>query len=384
MKRQPILRLRRRDLPQAQLGLPPGTVHAGLAEGQGPPVVDAIAYGPEDLDERRIDSPEELDQLRDTCDVLWVNVTGLGDSEAIVAYGRYFGMHPLAMEDVANVPQRPKAEQYGKQAFLIVRLLTYDDQVRSEQVSLYVGEGFVLTFQQYEGDCFDGVRDRIRRSAGRIRRCGADYLAYCLLDSVVDAYFPVLEATGEYLEQLERRVIRRPDRRTVASIHHAKRELITLRRVLWPQREVGHALLREAVGPFTDDTRVYLRDTSDHVTQLLELLETYRELAGGLLDAYMSALSNRTNEVMKVLAIIATVFMPLNFIAALYGMNFSGSRYNMPELTWPYAYPVVLGVMGLIALTMGTIFWRRGWLTREDTAPLAGEGKPPRQEDRRS
>ena len=233
-----------------------------------------------------------------------------------------------------------------------------------EQFSLFLGPNFVLTFDEQPGDCFDPVRERVRRKHGRVREAGADYLAYALLDTIVDCYFPLLERYGEQLEDLEETIISQPNHTVVAAIHDIKRDLLSLRRAIWPQRETFNTLLRDKTPLLTDETRLHLRDCYDHTVQLIDLIETYRELGADLMDIYLSSVSNRTNETMRVLTVIATIFIPLTFIAGVYGMNFNAgtSPWNMPELGWYWGYPLVLGLMAMVAAGQLFFFWRKGWL----------------------
>jgi magnesium transporter len=238
------------------------------------------------------------------------------------------------------------------------------DQLQTEQVSLFLGERFVLTFQEKPGDCLDCVRDRIRSGTGRIRQAGPDYLAYAVLDAVIDNFFPVLEGAGEYLEELEATVLSNPDEGTVSKIHGIKRQLLRLRRAVWPQREALNSMLREGTSLIAEDTKVYLRDSYDHTIQIIDLLENYREIASGLMDVYLSSVSNRMNEVMKVLTIFAAIFIPLTFIAGIYGMNFDPERspWNMPELDWYLGYPFALGLMAAVGVGMLVYFRHKGWI----------------------
>ncbi|CAG0953144.1 partial Cobalt/magnesium transport protein CorA, partial [Anaerolineae bacterium] len=277
-----------------------------------------------------------------------------------------FSLHPLALEDVVHVHQRPKVEEYEAGFYLVMRMPRFEGavNVELEQLSLFFGPGYVVTFQEREGDCLEPVRERLRGSRGRVRQLGADYLAYTLLDAVIDAYFPILEVVGERLELLEDRVLLHPDRAVVEDIHHVKRELIAIRRAIWPLRDAVNRLEREEHPLIDRETQVYLRDCYDHCVQLVELVETYREVATGLLDVYLSSVSNRMNEVMKVLTIIATIFIPLGFVASVYGMNFDTSRspYNMPELEWRYGYPYVLGLMAAMVIGLLVYFRVKRWI----------------------
>ena len=338
-------------------GAVPGTL---IVDPEAPrPIIRVMAYGPEELREEQITDIRSLEALLHKWPVLWVNVDGLGDTNVISQLGEIFGLHRLALEDVINVHQRPKVEQYDECLFLVARMLFLSENLETEQVSMFVGKGFVLTFQEQVRDCFDPVRDRIRKSLGRIRRAPVDYLGYALLDAIVDSYFPILEHYGERLEALEEEIITSPAEKTISRIHQNKRDLLTLRRTLWPLRDAINSLLRDETTFFTNETRIYLRDCYDHTIQIIDMLESYRETASGLLDVHLSSLSNRMNDVMRVLTVIATIFMPLSFLAGIYGMNFNSeiSPWNMPELNWRWGYPFALGLM--LAVFTGLIFYFR-------------------------
>jgi len=319
-------------------------------------------YTPEGVHERCLADPREMSTLLDGPGIVWVNVDGLGSESVLRGLADVFDLHPLALEDVVNVHQRAKVDRYGEQLFITARI-SAADRGRTEQLSLFLGRNYVLTFLEDPGDCFDPVRRRLRDNDGVIRRRGADYLAYALLDAAVDAYFPLLEIFGERLEELEDEVIARPTPLAVAKIHEAKHELRALRRIIWPLREAMNELARDASTFVADETRVYFRDLYDHTVQIIDLVETYREMGSDLTDLYLSSLSNRLNEIMRVLTVISTIFMPLSFIVGLYGMNFNtDSPYNMPELNWRFGYLFTLGLLGLTSLGMLGFFWRRGWL----------------------
>ncbi len=319
-----------------------------------------IAYGEADYVEAEIESPDELDPFLEGWPVVWVNVVGLADAGLLEELGRRFEIHRLALEDVFNVHQRAKVEPFDHQLFIVARMVHPGGRSETEQVSFFVGAGYVLTFQERPGDSFDLVRARIRSGRGRIRRSPTGYLAYALLDALIDAYFPVLEGYGERLEALESEVMARPEASIVQRMHAVKRELLVMRRAMWPHREAINQLFRDDSSFIDDETRLHLRDCYDHVIQLIDIIETYRELASGLLDAYLSSVSNRMNEIMKILTIFAAIFIPLTFIAGLYGMNFA----YMPELQWKWAYPVVLTVMTGVSVVMLLFFRRLGWVGR--------------------
>ena len=330
-------------------------------------MIAAIAFGPDapsnGFSEATTINAADLPALRSPTGVLWVDVVGLADHRAIQRVAEQFGLHPLAVEDITNTHQRPKAEVYEDHLFIVFRMVSPKGPVEGEQVSMVVGQGYVLTFQERPGDCFAPVRERLRQGKARIRAAGADYLAYALIDAAIDGFFPALEALGDTIETLEDAVVTDPERGQVEQLHHVKRDLLALRRAIWPTREMLNALLRDESSVITPATRPYLRDTYDHTVQLMDIVETYREIASGLLDVYLSSQSARLNEVMKVLTIIATIFMPMSFVASLYGMNFDPQHpWNMPELSWPYGYAFALAVMAAIATALLWWFKRKGWL----------------------
>lgn len=329
--------------------------------------VKIIAYDPKEISERTITSPDEITSLERTGKVLWINVDGLGDEEMIRAIAAKFQLHPLATEDVLNVSQRPKVEEYPNQTFMVVRMASFEkERLQTEQVTMFLGSDYVITFQERPGDCLEPVRVRLRAGRGRARTSGADYLAYALLDTVVDHCFPVLEAYGDRIASLEDEVLDDPKPSATAEIHEARRDLIGLRRAVWPMREMLATLHREPSPQIKEETRIYLRDCFDHAMQILDLVESYRDVVSGLLDVYLSSVSNRMNEIMKVLTLIATIFIPLSFIAGVYGMNFDASRspLNMPELSWYFGYPFALFLMALTAGGFVVYFVRKGWLGR--------------------
>ncbi len=305
----------------------------------------------------------DLPALRATAGMLWIDVVGLADQDEIQSIAGQFGLHPLAVEDIINNHQRPKVDAYDGYLFVVFRMVTVDGPVEGEQVSLVVGDNYVLTFQERPGDCFEPVRSRLRHGKGRIRQLGADYLTYALIDAAIDGYFPVLESMGETIEQLEEEVVNEPEPRLVEQVHNLKRDLLVLRRAVWPLRELLSALMRDDSEQISDSTRTYLRDAYDHAIQLMDIVETFREIASGLLDVYLTSQGTRLNEVMKVLTIIATIFMPMSFITSLYGMNFdTSSPYNMPELAWRFGYFMALGLMAAIGIGFIWWFWRKGWI----------------------
>ncbi|MGE0820996.1 MAG: magnesium/cobalt transporter CorA [Candidatus Binatia bacterium] len=344
-------------------GSPPGTLVADPTSSR--PHVTLLLYSPQELREQQVSDLRELAKSVGKWPVTWVNVEGLGDVNTISQIGELFGLHRLALEDVLHTHQRPKVEQYGNHHFIVTRMAMLTDHLETEQLSIFLGKNFVLTFQEgLPGDSLEPVRERIRHQRGHVREGGNDHLVYALLDAVVDNYFPVLEAYGERLEALEDEIVTHPSPTIVTRIHAIRRDLLTIRRAVWPQREAFAMLMREETPLITAETRVYLRDCYDHVTQIIDLVETYRELGADLTEIYLSSVSNRTNEIMRVLTVIATIFIPLTFIAGIYGMNFDTkvSPLNMPELDWYWGYPLALFLMLAVAGGQLIFFRRRGWL----------------------
>ena len=346
--------------------LPPGTVPGTLlaqADADAQPVqIRALSYDPDRCDERTV-LPAEIPSLAvPKRGVLWLDVWGLSDPGVVRAVGDRFGFHPLALEDVLNIPQRPKVDRYEGHLLVVLREVSY--RAASEQMSLFLADRVVVTFQERPGDPFDPIRDRIRRGLGSIRSQGADYLLYLLCDAVVDSLFPTLEKLGDDVEALEEVVIGSPSPETLREIRAVKRLLLEIRRAVWPARDAVNELLREDSGLIRPETRVFLRDCYDHTIQVMDMVETFREMASNLVDEYISAVSHRMNEIMKVLTIVATIFIPLTFLSGLYGMNFDpkASPYNMPELGWRYGYPVVLAAMAAAAGGMLLYFRRKKWL----------------------
>jgi len=351
---------------QTKPGAMPGQVVA--PEGAAKPEITVFAYDADTLVERRIASVHELAAIREHHEVTWIDVSSVGDSKLILELGQLFDLHRLALEDVVNLHQRPKSEDYESHMFLVARMPNPKSPTGTEQVSFFLGNGFVISFQSLDGDCFDNVRQRIRSAKGRIRSLGADYLCYALLDTIVDSYFPELERLGETLEGLEEIVVTDPKREHVAQLHDLKRELLMVRRAVWPHREMLHTLIREEHHLVKRETQVFLRDCYDHTIQLMDIVETYREIASGLVDIYISSVSTKLNEIMKVLTVIATIFMPLGFIASLYGMNFDRAApggWNMPELGWTYGYPFALLLMAVSAGGLLWYFYRNGWMNKD-------------------
>jgi magnesium transporter len=343
-------------------GDPPGTlVPPSDAVGT---TVHVSVYGPSVHEEHEVTDVADVRRLVGKFPVLWVNVDGLADVALIEELGRAFGLHRLALEDVLNTRQRAKVEDYGEHLFVVARMWNAGPEVDTEQISMFLGPGFLLTFQERAGDCWDPVRRRIREARKKLCESGSDYLLYALLDALIDSYFPVVEAVGDELERLEDEVIHRHERKTAVGIQETRHRVLELRRTAWPLREAMVQLLRVDQKFIAEETRVYLRDCLDHAALLVEQVEIQRESGAALMDLYLSSLSHRMNEVMKVLAVIGTIFMPLSFIAGVYGMNFKteASPWNMPELGWFWGYPFALGLMGVVLVVLLFFFWRRGWL----------------------
>jgi len=342
-------------------GTPPGTViHAGPRRVVTP-TIHSFLFGREQLEEQHPGLHDPIPPIPDASEgVLWLNVDGLHDVELLERIGRHVGIHPLALEDVAHVGQRPKVEVYDDHLFIVLPMLRLvgAGHVEVEQVSMVVGAGFLVSFQEAPGDVFDPVRARLRNGKGRLRSRRADFLAYALLDAIVDAAFHVLEGLGEQTEALEQWVLERPAPEGMRRVHELKRELLVMRRSVWPLRELTAALQRMEPPLIQEATQVYLRDVHDHCYQLLDTVELLREMAKGLQDLHLSSISNRMNEVMKVLTVMASIFIPLTFVAGVYGMNFE----HMPELALPWAYPAVLAGMALMGLGMLLFFRLRHWI----------------------
>jgi magnesium transporter len=345
----------------------PGTLD--LKVDAPPPTIVLIDYNESKATRVKIRKPEACASYLDTASVSWIDVLGLGNQDTWRGLGKVFNLHPLTQEDVVNVPQRPKVEDYENQLVIIAWMVMLNpdsdsDTFYKEQVSLILGKHYLLTVQEEpKYDCFGAVRDRIRTNKGIIRKQGVDYLAYSLLDAIIDGFFPVLEEYGERIDELEDEVVVNPTRTTLEKIYKIRRELLTLRRAIWPQRDAINALIRDGSNLISPDVRIYLRDCYDHTIQVMDMVETYRELTSGLMDVYLSSVGNKMNEIMKLLTVISSIFIPLTFIAGVYGMNFNTEKspWNMPELNWYWGYPLCLALMVAIAGGLVFFFWRRGW-----------------------
>ena len=340
-----------------EIGARPGTL--AIPPDSPPPKITVVQYDEGQVDRFEVEDVSQLRALRDSERVTWVDVQGLGDEDTLRAIGQAFDLHPVALENAVNVPQRAKTELYEQHQLVIARTAVMDGQaVRTPQVCFIIGENYLLTFQERYFGFFEPVRDRLRAGIGAIRKEGPDYLAYAMIDAMIDRYYPVAQRLSDRLEELEDVVVANPHPEVLARIHVLRRQLVVLRRVGWPQREAVSAMLRERSPFFSEQVKVFLRDTHDHIAQIVELIDSSREMASDLSEAYLSNVSHRTNEIMKVLTLMASIFIPLTFVAGIYGMNFE----NMPELHSRNGYFMVLAVMSVLAVGMTAFFWRRGWI----------------------
>ena len=342
-------------------GLPPGTlVHIG-DQKTTPVEIGVINYTSQKLDEYICKNVKDCFSCKNKNNVSWINVDGIHDIKIIEDIGKNFGIHSLVLEDIVNTDQRPKIENYDDYIFIVLKMLHHDDVkngILVEQISFLLTRTCVISFQEMKGDVFNFVRNRIRNNKGRIRKNGADYLLYALMDAIIDNYFVILEKIGEKIESMEDILVEDPSPKTLQNIYNLKKEMVYIRKSIWPLRELISVLVREQSRLFRKTTNVFLRDLYDHTIQVIDTVETFRDMVSGMLEIYMSSVSNKMNEVMKVLTIFASIFIPLTFIAGIYGMNF----HNMPELSWKWGYPVVWAV--IICVTIGMLFYfkKKEWL----------------------
>lgn len=340
-------------------GLPPGEVVFVGEQKVEQPKIHAIQYNEKDVVESDIQNISEVSNFMSKSSVTWIDIAGLHQSELIEEIGEMFKLHPLVLEDIVHTSQRPKLEEFDDYIFLVLRMFYFQDKnIIDEQVSLILGENYVITFQEQPGDIFDPIRERIRSRKFRITKSKSDYLAYSLIDAIVDNYFVILEELGDKVELIEEDLLLTPSQDTLQEIHSLKRKMISLRRSVWPLREVVNNLDRTESSLIKKTTKIFVRDVYDHTIQVIDTIENYRDILTGMLDIYLSSLSNRMNEVMKILTIIATIFIPLTFIAGVYGMNFT----YMPELKWHWGYFGVWLVMIVIAIIMLFYFRKKKWL----------------------
>ena len=345
----------------AARGLPPGTlVHVGEKKVEKVRIT-VIDYDGESFQEKVVDGVEQCFPYKSKPTTTWINVDGVHDVGIVEALGNCYGIHPIVLEDIMNTVQRPKMLDFGDYIFLSLKMLYFEgteEKVKVEQVSLIFGSNFVLSFQEDIGDVFDPVRDRIRKGTGKVRRSGPDYLAYSLIDSIVDGYFAVFEWLGDRIEEIQERIVVDPTARNLETIYHLKSEMIELRKAVWPLREVISNLERVESPLVRKETLIFLRNVYGHTIEIIETIESFRDLMAGMIDIYLSSLSMKLNEVMKVLTIIATIFIPLTFVVGIYGMNF---RY-MPELGWRFGYPMVMLVVLTVGVSMLVYFRKKKWL----------------------
>lgn len=344
-----------------KVGLSPGTmVHIGERRAEKVHIA-LLDYKEDHFEEKTVLVPSDAETYRDTKTVSWLNINGIHDVAMIEEIGRMYGLHPLTLEDIVNTEQRPKLEEFDDYLFIVVKFLSFDEKreaLDSEQISIILGKNYVISFQERDSDMFQTVRERIRSGKGRMRTQGADYLAYALTDAIVDSYFLVLERFGDKIGDLEDDILENPSEKIIERLHHFKRVAIFLRKSVWPLREVLSFLDRQESKLISKATKIFLRDVYDHTIQVIDTIESLRDLLASMIEIYLSNISNRLNGVMKTLTIIATIFMPLTFITGLYGMNFE----FMPELRWNGGYYVVLSIMALISGGMILAFKKKGWI----------------------
>ena len=347
----------------SKAGMPPGTLtHVGEKKTEKVRITITIMdYDATYYEENEITDVEECFQFRDKTSVTWINVNGVHDPEVIEKIGKFFDIHPLTLEDILNTGHRPKIEDFEDYLYIVLKMLSFDIQendIKSEQVSLVLGNNYVISFQEKEGDVFNPIRNRIKNSKGRIRKMSADYLAYAIIDAVVDNYYIILEKNNEKIEALEEELVTNPTPKILHLIHDLKREMLFIRKSIWPLREAVNSMERGESPLIHDSTQVYLRDLYDHTIQIIETVNTLREMISGILDIYLSSISNRMNEVMKTLTIFAAIFIPLTFLAGIFGMNFE----YMPELKLRWAYPTLLITMLILGVSLFVYFKKKNWL----------------------
>jgi magnesium transporter len=344
-----------------KVGESPGSlVHVGEYKNEKIELT-LIEYDKEFYKKRELLKIDECYKLKDKSTIKWVNVEGIDDINIIESIGKEFKFHPLMLEDILNTNQRPKMDDYEDYILVVLKMVYYNEdlkQIVTEQVSLVLVDNYIFSFQEFKGDVFDGIRDRIAFAKGNIRKMGPDYLMYALLDAIVDSYFTILEQVGDYSEEIEHKLMEEPEKEVLQNIYGLKREIIYLSNSIWPLRELVNNLTRVDSKLIGETTELYLRDVYDHIIQIIDILESYRDITSGMLDTYLSSIGNKTNDVMKVLTIFSTIFIPLTFIAGIYGMNF---RY-FPELEWPWAYPVFWAVTISMISIMIAYFRRKKWL----------------------
>lgn len=346
-------RLQKKSVPVSAQGSPVGEKSQNVK-------LTIIDYNETQFQEKDVKNIEECFPFKNESTVTWINLDGLKQAENLERLGNCFGLHPLVLEDILNTEQRPKTEDFDTYLYIVLKMIDYNEssgELEFEQISLILGSNFVISFQEREGDIFNPIRDRIRGSKGRIRKMGADYLVYAIIDTVVDSYFLIPEKMGEQIEFLQEELVADPTPKTLEEIQNLKREMIFLRKAVWPLREVVNGLERAEQTLIKKTTRIYLRNVYEHTIQVIDTVETLRDMISSMLDMYLSSVSNKLNEIMKVLTIISTIFIPLTFVTGLYGMNFR----HMPELEWHGGYFIVLFIMVVIAFSMLVFFKRKKW-----------------------
>ncbi len=347
------------ELRQEEVGSPPGTLLPSRFPRKEKAKITIIDYSQDEYNESTTYDVEDCAKYKDSKSVTWINIDSVDDVNTLSKLGEYFNVHPLALEDIQDTDQRPKLEEYDDLYLIVTKLLRFRDIIVSEQVSMLLGKKYVITIQMTEEDCFDPIRDRLRSGTGRIRSMGPDYLAYSLMDVLTDEYYPILQIYGDELERLEDTVFKDPRPHMLQKIQRGKRDLLLIRRSILPNREILGKLMRDdETGLIAESTKRYLRDCQDNTIQISDIIETYRDMSSSLQDLYLSSISHRMNEVMKVLTIIATIFIPLTFITGLYGMNFDA----MPELHWEWGYYASLTAMFMVSISMLIYFKRKRWL----------------------
>jgi magnesium transporter len=362
LNKQETTRRKPHRVSSAKAGLDPGELTFTGRRIKDEPVIHVFDYSKDHLNEKKEASIAECKRLKEGANLTWIDVEGIHDPEVVKAIGRNFGTHPLVLEDILNLEQRTKVEDYKDQVYIIMKMVAYNvekDYIEIEQVSLLFGDNFVISLQEGSmPDVFEPVKQRLRKKDSRLREQGTDALIHALVDIIVDNYYIVLEKIGEKTDLLDEELIRRPHPETLEKIYELKREVIYLRKCIWPLREVINILARDTYIKITEETRIYFRDIYDHTVQAIETVETLRDIISGMMDLYLSSLSNKMNEIMKSLTMIGLLFIPLTFIAGIYGMNFE----YMPELKMKTGYPITLGVMLVIAVLMIFYFRRKGWI----------------------
>ncbi len=341
-------------------GMSPGTMIFIGEQQVDKARIDIIQYDTAMLEEMIDVSPEQCRDCSKAPGVTWINVNGIHNIGLIESLGKYFDLHPLTLEDIVNTTQRPKVEEFPSYVYAVLKMMSFDEaakRVEIEHVSLILGKNYVISFQEHEGDVFDYVRERIRKAKGRIRSLKADYLAYALMDAAVDHYFLAIERIGDRIEDMDDHILAHPKPEDIQEVHQMKREILSFRKAVWPLREEVGALEKSETSLIRPETKVFLRDLYDHIIQIIDVVETFRDILGGIHDTYLSSVSNRMNEIMKVLTIISTIFIPITFIAGVYGMNFK----NIPELRWPFGYYLIWCIMIIIAISLILFFKRRKW-----------------------